>query len=919
MAHLESLEDRRRWQNSVTETLFVAVVSGPGGTDPAEFALALGTELASIEHPRRTLPSVALWEGDFWAPRLAAWLRRFEKKDRAKNLFCTEGWDIYPPEITSQDGVADDFFDLYEKISENSEARKKLDRTNGIPPTDSVLERWREELLETRRIEPTRLETSGTVADDRRRRERTLLTFPARSSQSGFQKLLERGPRRLVVYPTDAEGEIPGMAVARGLLAVTARELGAGIVLLTLPQSWNGWTLMAINRIADILVFPFDEFTGKRPLEAAWLPFLETISAFLLERRPQYAMRPHFEKNFLFSLAENKPPDSILRLGETISLPSVAKGPKKKSSAYAQYLLRLQALARRVDLQAASKAAGVEQAEFEDDYDPDKGLATALRDFEDRSIRIRVEQGTYGEKPIEDLGSQSAKTGPLKGLDFEIEPRGIDHHEWFWQTVRLTSAEYDEDLYRELLDEELRNDGRRNDEEEGRLADGEKPSRPVEAERKRLEERLKKEEGEEGREGKPLDLIAFPYYMLGALAENDLILPLHALGDCLEPGTRERDNLAESTLTRGFHWVDDTCRYQGVLYAAPYIFTQKLLLVKKRTNASDAPSEVANNWDELRDQFKENKEGWPLLLETAAHHVGVWYDWLEMVFAHGSNDFLRSGERLRMAKSREGAGGSGRLDFRASDYGECELTAQSTIKATKLYLELLHQSREQLKELRGDPEVDWDSILPVFRDEERFWATVVWSDMAAFHWRTSNKKPDKDKDKSSKDEPMGLEDWVRAYAFPPATGEGRVSVEGWVLGVPAYLGKDKRRLRLVAHFLAWFLDPRIQIRFAEAGGSTARSDVGHALGEIPRLVHRTVSNAAIEPALKITFREAPAVIEKIRRAIVTEWIGKYPETDFLEQELRSLAQELVTKVLRNKARFRDKDYWSEHSREDRKR
>lgn len=920
MARLESLEDRRRWQNSVTETLFVGVLSGPGGTDPAEFALTLGTQLASIRQPRRTLPSVALWEGDFWSPRLGAWLRRFRAKDRGQKLFRTEGWEISGADPSGSAPRGADLFSLYEDVAGDYRARNRLAPTNGIPRTDSDLERWREQLLADRKLEPTRLVAEAAGQDERSRRRHTLLCFPARDSQSGFGGLLERGPRRLVAFPTEEEGELAGMAVVRGLLAATARDLGAGIVLLTLPQAYNEWTLMAINRVADVVVLPFDEVSGVRPLEPPWLPMLEAVEGFLRERRPRYALRPHFEKNYLFSLSEKKPPPSISELGETITLPSIRlegseEGGSKKKSGRAKFWLRLQALARRLDLHAASKAAGVEQVEFEEDYDPDQALAEALEDLPDkeRKIHVRVEKGTYGERPIQALAERSAESGPLATVTkFQVVPHGIDHQDWFEQVVQLTAAEHDETLYQEIRKGDKSEDGQEKPDRGG--SDEEKSLRPVERERRRLEKELQEE---------PLDLIAFPYYMLGALAENDLILPLHALEDCLDPESRERQNLTERTLTRGFHWVDDMCRYQGVLYAAPYIFTQKLLLVKKEEAAPDAPTQVADNWGHLKEQFKRNEAGWPLVLETAGDHVGVWYDWLEMVFVHGSNDFLRSGERIRGAtREGRGAAGSDRLGFRASDYGECELTAAATTEATELYLDLHHRAREQLEKLTGNPEVDWDRILPVFLEQEQFWATVVWSDMAAFHWANNGEsrgseggteaEPGPDQ---GKEEPLGLEDFVRAYAFPPASPKGRVSVEGWVLGAPAYLRDDKERLRLVAHFLAWFLDARTQIRFAEAGGSTTRSDVGHALGEIPRLVHRTVANATVEPALKITFREAPVVIERLRRAIVGKWINGYPDTEFLEKELEELSRRLVERVLRDKARFRKKEYWSAQAEE----
>lgn len=399
----------------------------------------------------------------------------------------------------------------------------------------------------------------------------------------------------------------------------------------------------------------------------------------------------------------------------------------------------------------------------------------------------------------------------------------------------------------------------------------------------RLKQRLEENSDEEV--DQPV-LITFPHYMLGALVRQEALLPWHVV----ERRARKQgvDVYPEADIEKTFHETGEMCRFNGVLYALPYSLLQKVILVKQGCPIDRLPP----TWGELKDDLKRKSGGaaWPLLMETKTDHVGIWYDWLEFVTAFGGADFRSEKER------KEG--------FRGSDYGECWLNHPRTIEATQFYLKLLQRTLE-----RYEKPIDWDRLLIEYEKNESVWLTVAWSDIVGYHW--------KKRDQAS-DDSMGLAEGNRIYPFPSGNDQARTSIEGWVVAIPKDL--DESRQLQAGRLLSWFLSPQVQKRYAEVGGNTARRHLGHALGEVQRLVQRAIFLSGRESALKATFVESPRLVQQTGKTLAG-WLKRMvdgegvPERDEIEGALDELAREVADEVLRYKVKYRPLSYWKEKAQD----
>lgn len=786
------IRDRRLWHNHTREFLLVAVAGPSMGIDTAKHSLDLGRALAAQERRHRTYESILVWELDFWSPTMAFHLGLKPEEPRR------------------------DFLDAFIALAETKDLHEELRRTAGISPNTTDFTKW--------------IQLGRQILPIAPRMHDPILAFSACRGPKAFNRALDIPPNKLIAYPADPVF-LPGIAPFRTLLSVAAHQHQAGVVILSLPSGWNALSLLALGNLADVVMLLS---TGAPSEEICWQPIVE----FLETRRRSAITRQPFEEeiHLLVPSAAGTEPLTVL---DRIAPPRKLAAPGRSAS----HSPTIIDLARDLDLLAASKASGgVEIEMVVDPKGPDRDLLAELKrwDTDQRSLRILVEKGPYGEYPVKGLSRATLLKLGADGEGFELHPVPITHQELF-----------------NLL---------RDADRFGRYLDKEK-----------------------------VDLLTFPNYMLGTLVEEDLLLPLHVLQDELEV-KGGRHEFEDTTIEQRFFRVAEMCRYNGVLYAVPYTLIQMLVLLKKRKDV--ASDYFPGSWQDIGRQLLDTEgdpSSWPLLLQTDLEHVGLWYEWLEFVNAFGGADF---------------AAVPGTKDsFRGSDYGECWINHPRTVEATAFYLSLVAKSRDRTQE-----KIDWDNLLEIFLNRDSFRLTLAWSDIVGFHWREAKGHPHGE---SGKDElKFGLEKKLKALPFPLGSKAGRTSLEGWVLAAPKRLGRKRRKLGAKA--ISWFLSPQIQIRYAEQGGNTARRDVGHALGEVQRLVHRAILFPQRRPALKINFREAPQVISEVcltlRRWLesVKDGAGE-PIEDVIAGELDKLAFRVTEKHLLNKARYRTLKYWQSAS------
>jgi ABC-type glycerol-3-phosphate transport system substrate-binding protein len=364
------------------------------------------------------------------------------------------------------------------------------------------------------------------------------------------------------------------------------------------------------------------------------------------------------------------------------------------------------------------------------------------------------------------------------------------------------------------------------------------------------------------------DLVSFPHYMLGKLAQSKWILPLTFLDN---PDLGPSPSLDFSYLHDHFYLADELCLHAGTPFAFPFSVLRKLLLIKNGFE-DEFGADYEREYGETLDL---NRAGWrviqrslkiakantgksPLILENEFKLVGVWYDWLEFVFAFGGTDFARRQDR-------------------GSDYGECRLNNIATIDGTFAYLNLFWQEIARSKDGQT-----WYTPLEKFFSDPTAWMTVMWSDIVTSNW-----------------------DEVRSHClslpFPSALPTPpETIVEGWVMGVPYGLKDNKERLRAVKSFLQWFLSEQVQAEFARVGGNPSRKLPSEQLPDVLRMVHETLaipkSTGSLEPkvAPKITFPEAPEVIGAICKEL-EEMVG-WPEERQRKQEVAYAMDKLAGRI-----------------------
>jgi ABC-type glycerol-3-phosphate transport system substrate-binding protein len=283
--------------------------------------------------------------------------------------------------------------------------------------------------------------------------------------------------------------------------------------------------------------------------------------------------------------------------------------------------------------------------------------------------------------------------------------------------------------------------------------------------------------------GLPYDLAAIPYWILGHCVEAGLIQPLD-------------DDLREP-LESDFTWWREMGEHDGRLYGVPLSALTMVLAIRK--DLFDAHGlQPPDSWEEYlavvdrvaAEPILDHK-GRPIApdLLQGRCHITLWYDWLNHLYAHDSND-------------RELYGGN--------RYAPRE--AAETLRAGTLsYLELAEKLAPYAAGTGDLPHyatANWDDGIEMFADG-RLLTHFVFND-ALETLRTRMEV-------ASQAAGRPLE--VQYLPVPGSHGSGarHGHVEGWVLCIPTAT-KYRRAANAV---LDWFLDVEIQRNYASWGGSSA--------------------------------------------------------------------------------------------------
>lgn len=480
------------------------------------------------------------------------------------------------------------------------------------------------------------------------------------------------------------------------------------------------------------------------------------------------------------------------------------------------YIQGIERLAEQIERIFGAKVAGQFSLTTTEAAFSPRALDSLLTVEGSLTIRVLVEEGPFGERPFKELIERSPVVQGLRGK-LNIETEALEHDE----LLDFVKTHHDFTALTEL------------------------------AKIKELP-----------------DLVSFPHYMLGKLAQGKWVLPLTFL-DNPELGP----SLDFSYLHDHFYLADELCLHAGTPFAFPFSVLRKLLVIKngfEEEFGAHYEREYGETLDLKRAGWrviqrslkiaKTNTGASPLILENKFGLVGVWYDWLEFVFAYGGTDFARRQER-------------------GSDYGECRLNNIATIDGTFAYLNLFWQAIARSKDGQT-----WYTPLKEFLDDSTAWMKVMWSDIVTSNW-----------DKVSS-HCLTLP-FPSALPTPPET-----IVEGWVMGVPYHLKQNKPRLTAITTFLRWFLSEQVQAEFARVGGNSSRKLPTEQLPDVLRMVHEILSipksTGSLGPkvAPKITFPEAPEVIEAIRKEL-GEMVG-WPEERQRKQEVAFAMDQLAQRVCR---------------------
>jgi ABC-type glycerol-3-phosphate transport system substrate-binding protein len=457
-------------------------------------------------------------------------------------------------------------------------------------------------------------------------------------------------------------------------------------------------------------------------------------------------------------------------------------------------------------------------------------------------IRILVEKGAFGVDPFIKLLETDIATN-LKGR-FSIKPIGIEHSSL---KEAITENKTGGD-FRQILKKYVRPEDRDDIDK--------------------------------------LDLVTFPHYMLGRLVKNDWVEPLTVLG-----GEQEWAAPVDLTYLRNnFYLAEELCSYAGTLYAFPFSVIRKLLLIKKGFTERygeryekeyKEPLDLKRvGWREIHRALeiaKKETGGGVIVVEDNFDHVGVWYDWLEFVYAYGGADFFREGAETVA---------------RGSDYGECGLNNPATIDGTLAYLRLFWNGF--VPAAPGNSKgYDWYHTLERFRNTPESWMAIAWSDIL-----TSETKD-------------GLTDEYEYLPFPAASpASNETIIEGWVIGLPNPVLDGRHEL--VDAFVRWFLSRDVQEEFVKVGGDSSRKIARDKLPPVLELVHsaflaRRETGGDVKPhvAPKITFPEAPDVIDEVRTALkeLVGGSGVKRTQAVVAERMEALAKKVATGILKRKSRY----------------
>lgn len=879
---LNGEETRRRWRQVTRRCLIASFHSHKGGQGRtltcAHTALMLAK--GQLEKSGRSgAPKILMVDLDWEAPGLSYMF----KSDALPPSYKVEneethreegGW--HSIELISK---------LYDVVLQNVDLQRAILQNEGIPHLDAdyqVLTTLETEIFGTRNVDPNKVAlriSTPPLITDLGSTSASIYLLPANpitSAEAAFRAM--SFDANFLTGVTEADHQIWGASLLRLFTLLLIRIFRVDFVLIDCRAGITPLGYMVSSRLADIVVIPTTTYNqaldGARVFKeilckptrvqnekSPYSPEIVIVGlsnvqeGLWVDHGKQLQLIKTEKENVLgkLGLSQSSEPSFVLprltRLGRRERYVTKADQSDEVRSEQERinesfYEREIERISGWIVDAWAEKARGfLGHGKSSDVFSP--GLLYRVLAVSDatRVVRILVESGGFGVDPFVKL-LESTVAQQLKGR-FSIKPVGIDHA-----------------LLKQIISEnKVHHDFRRIPEEYPELSD------------------LKEDFSN-------LDLVAFPHYMLGKLVKSDWILPLTVLG-----GDQEFAPPIDLTYLRNnFYLAEELCTLAGTLYAFPFSLIRKLLLVRKgftRHVASEYQAEFKEpldlnlaGWREIERALviarnKSRSGDGVIIVEDKLTHIGIWYDWLEFVYAYGGADFFREGTA------------------RGSDYGVCGLNNPATIDGTLAYLSLYW--KELIARSTSTEEgTDWYHTLDRLKTSTNAWMAIAWSDIL------------------TSEESSQLLSKFHCSPFPSASPSKETIIEGWVIGLPSALPPD--RYQLIDASLRWFLSKEVQEKFVAVGGDSSRKfqlEDLETISPILKIVHSAflpgTGTGELEPhvAPKIKFPEALEVIEEIRETLETmiNWPRHKQNQASVAQSMDDLARHVATVSLMRKSRY----------------
>jgi ABC-type glycerol-3-phosphate transport system substrate-binding protein len=287
--------------------------------------------------------------------------------------------------------------------------------------------------------------------------------------------------------------------------------------------------------------------------------------------------------------------------------------------------------------------------------------------------------------------------------------------------------------------------------------------------------------------GLPYDLVAIPYWILGHCVDTGLVQPLD-------------DDLNKHN--SNYTWWNEMGVYDGRLYGVPLSALTMVLAIRKDL-FDEYGLEPPDTWDEylaLVDKVQAEPIHDPVNGQLVAPgllqgrcHITLWYDWLNHLYAHNTND-------------RELYGGN--------RYNP-EEAARTLYNGTLSYLELaakLAPFASGNNDLPHFATANWDDGIEMFADGRLLMQFMFNDALETLRTRMEICSAEAGKPREIQYLPV-----PRSHVVSTRNGH----VEGWILCVT----RDTDYREAANSLLDWFLDVDIQRSYANWGGSSAHRQV----------------------------------------------------------------------------------------------